>query len=443
MTTSPLEGASLQEPAVHPAQADSTDDVGMPSGGWPNPRRGYLFFLGFAAIGAGMANLVPAVLTLSLKATVIDAPSATTILSIVVGVGSVFSLIAFPALGRLSDRTTGRFGRRRPFLLLAALLYVVGAIGIILASNTFMLTSAFIITSVGYSSATVALTASIPDQLAPNRRGPASALVGLSLPVGAVTGLFVAQLVAPNLSAMILLPACIAAVAAILFAVRLSDRQLAAAERPHFGWTQFFNTFWVNPAHAPNYAWAWWSRLLLFLGIAAIQAYQAFYLIIVLHFAPDQVAGAVFLSTLVLTAAALIFAPIAGKISDRIGRRKPFVITAALIFAVGLAVASYAQSFPLFLVAMGVIGFGQGIYMAVDIALVTQVLPDPANPAKDLGIMNLANTLPSTIVPTVAPLVLAIGASATNPQNFTALFQFGAIAGLIGALFILPIRRVR
>jgi tellurite resistance protein TehA-like permease len=81
--------------------------------------------------------------------------------------------------------------------------------------------------------------------------------------------------------------------------------------------------------------------------------------------------------------------------------------------------------------------------MAVDIALVTQVLPDPANPAKDLGIMNLANTLPSTIVPTVAPLVLAIGASATNPQNFTALFLFGAIAGLIGALFILPIRRVR
>lgn len=438
MTTSPVEGTNLADPAVGTA-----DDVGTPPGGWPNPRRGFLFFLGFAAIGAGMANLVPAVLTLSLKANLIDAGSATTILSIVVGVGAVFSLIAFPTLGRLSDRTTGRLGRRRPFLLLGALLFLVGAVGIVVASSTFTLTLAYIVTAIGYSSATVAFTAAIPDQLAPNRRGPASALVGLSLPVGAVIGLFIAQLVAPNLPAMILLPAGIAAVGAILFALRLGDRRLTAAERPHFGWTQFLNTFWVNPTHAPNYAWAWWSRLLLFLGIAAIQAYQAFYLIIVLHFSPDQVAGAVFVSTLVLTASALVFAPVAAKISDRIGRRKPFVITAALVFAVGLAIASFAPSFPVFLVAMGVMGFGQGIYMAVDIALVTQVLPDPGNPAKDLGIMNLANSLPSTIVPAVAPLVLAIGASATNPQNFTALFLFGAIAALIGAVLILPIRRVR
>jgi MFS family permease len=249
--------------------------------------------------------------------------------------------------------------------------------------------------------------------------------------------------VAPNLAAMILLPAAIGAVGAVLLALRLPDRQLGAAERPAFGWTEFRTTFWVNPLRAPSFGWAWWSRLLLFLGVAAIQAYQAFYLIIVLHFAPDQVAGAVFVSTLVLTVAALVFAPIAGKVSDRLGRRKPFVVAAAVVFAVGLALASFAQSFPAFLVAIGIVGLGQGVYMAVDIALVTQVLPDPANPAKDLGIMNLASTLPATLVPAVAPVVLAIGASATTPQNFTALFLFGAIAAVIGAVCILPIRGVR
>ncbi|MEV6493036.1 MFS transporter [Actinoplanes sp. NPDC051633] len=441
MTTSPLESASQPDVAVVAADADTP--TGTPASAWPNPRNGFLFFLGFAAIGAGMASLVPAVLTLSLKAAQIDAANATTVLSVTVGVGSVFSLIAFPALGRLSDRTTGRFGRRRPFLLLGALLFILGAIGIIAAQNTFTLTLANIVTAVGYSSAAVAFTAAIPDQLAPDRRGPASAIVGLSLPVGAVTGLFIAQLVSPNLTLMVLIPAVIAAAGAALFAVKLGDRKLAAAERPHFGWTQFLTTFWVSPRKSPNYAWAWFSRLLLFLGVAAIQAYQAFYLIMVLHFTPDEVAQAVFLSTLVLTAAALIFASIAGKVSDRIGRRKPFVITAAVIFAVGLALASFAGSFPAFLVAIGVVGVGQGVYMAVDIALVTQVLPDPDNPAKDLGIMNLASTLPGTIVPTVAPAVLAIGASAANPQNFTALFLFGAIAGLLGAVLIVPIRKVR
>ena len=83
------------------------------------------------------------------------------------------------------------------------------------------------------------------------------------------------------------------------------------------------------------------------------------------------------------------------------------------------------------------------MYLAVDFALITQVLPDPKNPAKDLGIMNLASSLPNILVPAVAPLLLAIGASATNPQNFVAFFAAAAVAGAIGALLIVPIKGVR
>jgi MFS family permease len=427
--TSTLHHPTRPAPAAAPEQA--------------GPGRGFLLSLGLASIGAGMASLVPAVLTLSLKAAQIDARHATTILSIAVGVGSVFSLVAFPALGRLSDRTPGRFGRRRPFLVLGAALFALGALGIVAAGSVLALTVADVLTAVGYSSTAVAFTAAIADQLPAGRRGPASALAGLSLPVGAVTGLFIAQLVAPDLAAMVLIPAAVAVVGALVLAVRLRDRRLTAAERPVFSWGQFLGTFWVSPRRHPAYGWAWASRLLLFLGVAAIQAYQAFYLIQVLHVPPQQVAGAVFLSTLVLTAAALVFAPIAAKLSDRIGRRKPFVVAAAVVFAVGLALAANAHSFAAFLVATGVVGLGQGVYMAVDIALVTQVLPDPANPAKDLGIMNLASTLPSTLVPTVAPAVLAIGATAALPQDFAALFVVGAVAAVVGAACILPIRGVR
>lgn len=427
---------SFLSDADHPDPATTSTDATA----WPRPRRGLLFFLGFAAIGAAMANLVPLVLTLSIKATIIDPEGATTIVSIVAGVGALFSLIAFPVLGRISDRTTSRLGRRRPFLLLGAVLIAIGSVGLLLASGTLALTAAGVLTAVGFSSAIVAVTAVIPDQLAPDRRGPASAIVGLSLPVGAVIGLFIAQLVSPNLAAMILLPAAIAVVGCVVLAVVLPDRRLAAADRPPFGTRELLGTFWVNPSRNKDFGWAWLSRLLIFLGVAAIQAYQAFYLIIVLHFAPAEVAGAVFLSTLVLTAAALLFAPAAGKVSDRVGRRKPFVIAAALIFAVGLLLAAFASSFPMFLIAMGVVGLGQGVYFAVDIALVTQILPDPANPAKDLGLMNIANTLPASIVPALAPAILSIGATAEAPQNFTALFTFGAIAGLLGAVLILPIR---
>ena len=423
--------------------ADQPDPTATDLRDRARPRPGFLFFLGFAAIGAAMANLVPLVLTLSIKATIIDPAGATTIVSVVAGVGALFSLVAFPVLGRISDRTTSRLGRRRPFLLLGGVLIAIGSVGLLLASGTATLTVAGVVTAVGFSSAVVAVSAVIPDQLPPHRRGPASAVLGLSLPVGAVIGLFIAQLVSPNLPAMILLPAGVGVLGCVLFAVVLPDRRLAPEERPPFGLRDLAGTFWVNPLRDRDFAWAWLSRLLIFLGVAAVQAYQAFYLIIVLRFAPEEVAGAVFLSTLVLTAAALLFAPVAGKVSDRVGRRKPFVITAAVIFAAGLALAAHAATFPVFLLAMGVIGLGQGVYFAVDIALVTQILPDPANPAKDLGLMNIANTLPASIVPALAPAILSIGASAAAPQNFSALFLFGAVAGLVGAVLILPIRKAK
>ncbi|HUQ56231.1 MFS transporter [Lentzea sp.] len=407
---------------------------------WPNPSGGFLFFLGLAAVGAGMGNLVPAVLTTSLKATALDPAGATTLLSTVIGISALWSLLSFPVLGRLSDRTTGRLGRRRPFLLLGAALFVVGAVLMLIGQSTPVLVLSGIATALGFSSATVACTAVVADQFAPERRGPASAVVGLSLPVGAVAGLFIAQLVAPDLDAMILLPAAIAALGCVAFAIRLPDAR--ATRREPFGWIDLLRTFWVSPRRRPDFGWAWLSRLMVFLGVAAIQAYQPFYLIVVLHHPPAEVANAVFLSTLVLTVMALLFAPLAGKLSDRVGRRKPFVVAAAVIFAVGLTTAAFATSFGMFLVAVAIVGLGQGAYFAVDIALITQLLPDPDNPAKDLGIMNIASTLPSSLIPAIAPAVLAIGATAASPQNFTALFVLGAVAGLVGAVLVLPIRKV-
>jgi MFS family permease len=438
MSTFFLQDANQPDPAV-PLSGPGTTSPG----GWAAPRRGFLFFFAFAAIGSAMAVLVPAVLTLSVKASLLDPAGATTMVSLVTSISALCSLVAFPVFGRLSDRTTSRLGRRRPFLLLGAALFAVGGIGLQLGTTTLALTLAASCTTVGSSAAIVAFTSVIPDQLPPDRRGPASAAVGLSLPVGAVTGLYIAQLVSPDLPAMILIPAGIAVLGSVLFAMTMTDHRLPAGERPAFAWHDLPGTFWVNPVRHPNFGYAWLSRLLIFFGVAAIQAYQAFYLIDVFHVSPADVAGRVFLSTLVLTAAALLFAPLAGKASDRVGRRKPFVVTAAVIFAAGLTLATFTSSFPLFLIAMGVIGVGQGVYFAVDVALITQVLPDPDNPAKDLGLMNLASNLPTSLVPALAPALLALGASAAAPRNFPALFVTGAIAGLLGACLILPIRKVR
>lgn len=427
---------------MNPSRTSTTHDVDLPLQDWPNPRGGFLFFLGFAAIGAGMAQLVPAVLTLSLKAEAIDHGNATTLLSIVMAISGMAALISAPIFGRISDRLTTRLGRRRPLLIVGAVLMATGAPVTYSAGSLGSLIIGNVLTFLGVAAVTVACTAILADQYSPDHRGPASALIGLSLPVGAVIGLFLAQLVAGSLLAQFIIPAAIGVIGVILLAVRLPDRAITKDQVPTFTAREFFGTFWVNPVKHSSFGWAWWSRLLIFFGIAAVQAYQAFYLIIALHFSIAGVSTAVFLSTLVLTIMALIFAPIASKISDRVRRRKPFVIVAALVFAIGLIVVTFATSYPMFLVAIGIIGLGQGVYMAVDLALVSEILPDRHNIAKDMGIMGLASTLPQSIVPAVAPVLLAIGASAAHPQNFPALFFTGAVAGLLGAALILPIRGV-
>lgn len=409
----------------------------------PGPRRGFLFFLGAAVATVNGALLATAVLTLSLKSAQLDPKNATTVLSIVIGIGSIVALIAYPLIGRLSDRTLSRFGRRRPYLVLGAVLLAAGALLTVIATSTQVLTIAYVVTTLGAVSALVACSAIVPDQVEASRRGTPSAIVGLGAPIGAVLGIFLAQTVQPNLTAMILLPSAVAVVFTLALAVFISDTPLAREDRPAFALRAFLGTFWVNPATSPAFAWAWWSRLLIFFGVAAVNAYQAFYLIIVQHVNPATVGTSLFVASLIGTGVSLVFAPLMGKLSDRVGRRKPFVIAAALIFGIGLALVAFAPSYPTFLMAIAVIGLGQGVYFAVDFALVTQVLPDPDNPAKDLGIMNLASSLPSSLVPAIAPALLAVGASAALPQNFGSLFLAGAIAALLGAAAILPIRGVK
>jgi sugar phosphate permease len=92
------------------------------------------------------------------------------------------------------------------------------------------------------------------------------------------------------------------------------------------------------------------------------------------------------------------------------------------------------------LVFIGLIGLAQGTYAAVDVAIVVDVLPDKKDAAKDLGIANIAGTLPQSLLPAVAPLLLAIGG---GNSNYEAFFIAGAIASALGSLTIAFVRGVR
>jgi MFS family permease len=140
--------------------------------------------------------------------------------------------------------------------------------------------------------------------------------------------------------------------------------------------------------------------------------------------------------SIVLTASAIV----SGRISDRTGRRKVFVYSSALIVGVGLALLAFTPTLVVFYVAAAIMGLGIGAYFAVDLALVTDVLPDKEHAAaKDMGIFNIANALPQSVAPAIAVLLLALGGGG----NYTLLFVAAAVFSLIGAVLISPIRSVK
>ena len=117
------------------------------------------------------------------------------------------------------------------------------------------------------------------------------------------------------------------------------------------------------------------------------------------------------------------------------------MLASAAIVGVALVMLALTSTLPAFYVAAVVMGLGIGAYFAVDLALITDVLPDKEHKAaKDMGIFNIANSLPQSVAPAIAPLFLAIGA---GPANYTALFIAGGVLAVLGAVLIAPIRAVK
>jgi MFS family permease len=150
--------------------------------------------------------------------------------------------------------------------------------------------------------------------------------------------------------------------------------------------------------------------------------------------APQQI----FLGTVVQSVVLIAASRIGGRLSDRTGRRKIFVLAAAIVYGLAMFAVAISSNFNGFLVGMAITGLGFGVYMAVDLALVADVLPDTDDTAKDLGVLNIAGALPSSIAPAIAPVILAISSG-----SYGVLYAVAGVCAIIGAVAILPVKRVR
>jgi MFS family permease len=278
----------------------------------------------------------------------------------------------------------------------------------------------------------------LPDQVPPEQRGFVSGVLGVCLPIASVSGTYVVQLFSGNQLVMFMAPCAIGGFFILLFAVTLDDRRLAQPTKPTWSLRELASTFYINPQQSPDFAWAFAGRFLFVLAYAFLTTYQAYYLLDKIGSRENEVPHQIFLGTLAQSVVMVAASLVAGRLSDRTGRRKVFVLTASVVYGLAMFAIAVASTFNGFLVGMAIGGLGFGVYMAVDLALVADVLPDKDNAAKDLGVFNVAGALPFSVAPAVAPAILAIGGG-----SYGALYAVAGICAIIGATAILPVKAVR
>lgn len=398
----------------------------------------WIAFFAIAWLGVWMAQLAP---IQKLLPDQVQAQLHTTywvdnvvVFGIISGISGVCAIVAYPLTGALSDRTTSRFGRRRPWIAGGAVLFAVALLLLGLQTTIIGIGVFWSLALTGFCVLTAALTATISDQVPVLQRGYVSGwisapqAIGIILGVSLVTYVFVGAVVGYAAMAVLLL----VLVLPFLF---LPDAVLPKGLRQPMTFRSVIEGLWISPREHPDFGWTLLSRILVNFG----NAFGTSLLLYFLEFglkdpnADDDLLILILIYMVFVIVASLVF----GRLSDKLGKRKAFVFLSSAIQGVAALVLAFVPELGAAMVAAGLLGLGYGCFLSVDQALATQVLPDPESRGKDLGIMNIATAVPQAMAPLIgAGIVAALG-------GFMGLFLLSGLFAFAGALAVARVKAVR
>jgi MFS family permease len=371
----------------------------------------------------------------------LDEAHKVTNLAIINVVTLIFTVIVQPIIGTFSDRTRSPLGRRAPWMLGAALLLLV-ALAVLGHLQTFGIVIVFwVLTQIGIQGLMAPLSAVIPDRYPRAKRGIPSSMFGFGTLVGAGIGAVIAGQLVTNIALGYTVFGVAVIVTTVLFIIVNRDRSSSQLENPALRAKDFFAGMWISPRKYPDFAWAFASRFVFYLGFFSSFALQLYILTDYIHLPVAKAGAQVGLNqgaSLPLMVVAIL---LSGWLSDKLGRRKAFIYLAAAIVFVGMLVPILMPTVLGSLIWILFMGTAFGVYASTDTALLTEVLPNNGkNAAKDLGILNIATSLPQSLAASVAAIALGIFG---NPGGYVPLFIFGMVCCVISAALLIRVKSVR
>jgi len=398
-------------------------------------RARWITLLFLANVGLWLAIYAPIQVVLPEQVQSLHPADKAVLFSVVMAAGAIASLLANPVVGALSDRTTSRRGRRHPWTLAGALVGAAGLVVLAAAPDIGVMVLGWCIAQVGLGGMLATLTSALPDRVPARQRGTLGGLIGISQMLGTVLGALIVTVLVTRLSAGYLTCGLLVIAGALAFTLRTPDEPLPAEFKPPTPIAKVLRTLWVSPRQFPDFGWAWLTHFLVNLGNDLGTLYLLYFLADAAHYHDPQLG---LLTLMALYAVALAVAGgVCGTASDRSGRRKPFIVAAAAGCGAAAAILVISPTWPAALVAAPLLGAGFGTYWAAAPAVLTSVLPAASDRAKDLGVINVAYSLPLVVAPIIAGAVLGL------MHNYPSLFALAGLASLAAAATITRVRSVR
>ena len=391
------------------------------------------FILGYGAAQAGAFICFIPLLTLLLpgKAQLLGGADKALLLSQMAILGGLTAAFANLLFGSLSDRTRGPLGRRRPWILAGLGLVAVALALIGWADSPLQLALGVVAFQLAVNALYAPLTALVPDMVADTQKGLVSAWAGAALPVANLFTAVVVTRLAGSPPAQFAIVILVAAAMILPFALTLreprSPRAAAGSRRLSF-----------DALKDRRFFWTFISRLL----VESAVAINTLYLLFLLQDLPGarpqgwsalQLFGALLIAS---TVAAALGGFIGGVGSDRLRRRRIFVVIGAVGMAAALALMVAWPAWPGPLAAQLLFGAAHGLHATTVAAMTAEILPDRAMAGRDLGVMNMAIALPQSLAPAAAAVLLGLG------LPLTTVFVAASVAALTAAAVLAPLRRL-
>lgn len=408
-----------------PGPTPAQDEAGRPTRALPFPQllRISLYWLGLSSIFAGLHQLING--RILFQGLGPRGSEGTTLFLLTVG-GAVVAMLVQPTVGSISDYTISRWGRRKPYILIGSCLDLVFLYAIATSDALVAIAAFTMLLQFSSNFAQGPFQGYVPDLVPARQVGLASALVGLMQVMGNVVGFGIAAIaIKTNQFVLGTIALGVLEFVTMLSVVLRVNEGRAPKSRAGRSWFQVAREAWgTDVLRERSFVWLVGSRFFALMGGGILVQLAQNYLHQSHGLDQDQTGTTFIVVLAIVTVANLVSVVPAARVSDRIGRKK-VIYASCVVGGLGLAIVALAPSLLVAYVGMALFGVSSGIFLAVDWALMTDIIPK-ASSGRYMGISNVA-TASSGVV------AIAFGGQLTDLVNRLAGYGAGPrAADLLG-----------